>query len=263
MERYKNIQVLRGVAILLVAISHLNPCFWELNFDTWGAPGVSIFIMISGVLGGLKLYYDYGWGRNTNLPNGQRVASRLTVRDIWTEYWKRYRKFFPIHITTSVLSLPLVYRSFMTDGAVKQGVKLVLNVLCQQSWIPITGVYYSFNAVSWYLSIVLYNTIVFCVLKNMKHRRWYLPATVVAIIGWNVAWLNLPYGNTHWLLYIFPMARCLEFLLAIFVTVEIMKRFGLSDAQGVENSVIIQWGGQTPVYIRYLLYYTVDHLSPI
>lgn len=244
MERYKNIQILRGVAILLIVISHLNLRFNGLNFDAWGAPGVSMFIMISGVLGGLKLYYDYDWGRNTNPQNCQRVASRLTVCDIWTEYWKRYKKFFPLHITTLILSLPLAYRSFMADGVVEQGVKLVLNVLCQQSWVPITGVYFSFNAVSWYLSITLYNAMVFCVLKKMKCRRSYLPATVVAIIVWDVAWLNLPYGNTHWLLYIFPMARCLEFLLAIFVTVEIMNQFGSRDVQDVGNPAMIQWGGR-------------------
>ena len=49
MKRIQNFQALRGVAFLLIFISH---CFGNLKW--WGASGVSLFIILSGFLEGMK-----------------------------------------------------------------------------------------------------------------------------------------------------------------------------------------------------------------
>lgn len=53
-KKYNSIQRIRGIAILAIIVSHLNVFSSNLNFAYFGAFGVSVFIMISGVLTGIR-----------------------------------------------------------------------------------------------------------------------------------------------------------------------------------------------------------------
>lgn len=53
-KKYNSIQKIRGVAISAIIISHINPCRNIVDFTYFGAFGVSLFIMISGMLAGFK-----------------------------------------------------------------------------------------------------------------------------------------------------------------------------------------------------------------
>ena len=66
------------------------------------------------------------------------------------------KKFYPLHIAMLIASLPFCMDAFLYDGTIKQIIKLILNVFLVQAWIPSSGVYFSFNAVSWYLSLTMF-----------------------------------------------------------------------------------------------------------
>ena len=92
-----NLQGLRGYAICLIFISHCN---LMLNgdgrnvTDYLGALGVSVFIMLSG-------YFSVFHCRvNKN-------------SDIKSYFKRKFLKFYPLHIITLLVALPLAQRSYL------------------------------------------------------------------------------------------------------------------------------------------------------
>lgn len=132
MKKIQSFQALRGFAFLLIFLSHsFNRLGW------WGASGVSLFIILSGFLEGLK-YTDNEY-------------------PLLKDYLKRkIQAIYPLHIVTLVLSIPLSIGILKESGILKYMIKLVINALMLQSWFPMEGIYFSFNAVSWYLSLVFF-----------------------------------------------------------------------------------------------------------
>ena len=92
-----NLQGLRGYAICMIFISHCN---LMLNVDGrnvtdyLGALGVSVFIMLSGYLSVL----NYRVNENS---------------DIKSYFKRKFLKFYPLHIITLLVALPLAQRSYL------------------------------------------------------------------------------------------------------------------------------------------------------
>lgn len=196
-KRYDSIQKIRGIAISAIIISHINPCRNIFDFTYFGAFGVSLFIMISGVLAGFK-----------NTSEFERGGGKL---------WRRYKKFFPLHIFTFFLAFVLCIKSFMfLESAVKYTGIAVLNILCLQSWVPVQSVYFSYNAVSWYLTLVMFMTVIEPWLNKYRakiQKKRVIVVLVMSVMVWNLIWCCFSNTYTHWLLYIVPLARIMEFII--------------------------------------------------
>lgn len=137
-NKIQSFQLIRAVAITLIFLSHCENLMRinDINCLKYlGGAGVSIFIALSGFLTAKK--YD-------DLDNSSAIVL----------YKRRWKQFYKNHYFTFVLSVPL------TIGVLKRSifqwlVQLVANLSLTQSLIPISSVYFSFNAVSWYLSLML------------------------------------------------------------------------------------------------------------
>ena len=105
-----------------------------------------------------------------------------------------------------------------SDSLSAQFALLPVNLSLLQSLIPISRVYFSWNAVSWYLS----DTIIFVALLPLI-LRWLSRATTKGkIIVWTTAfslyallWCILPSGYTHAIFYIHPFVRLLDYAVGV------------------------------------------------
>ena len=113
--------------------------------------------------------------------------------------------------------LPLVILSFSW----KQ-----INAALLQTWAPVKGVYFSFNAVSWYLADTMFFAVVFPFIfkwiAGSSSRGKGLIATVMAIVYVVVAML-IPEEKSHAILYISPYMRLMDFMFGIFLALRYLK----------------------------------------
>jgi peptidoglycan/LPS O-acetylase OafA/YrhL len=197
----KSFQGVRGVAILCVFISHCN-----LFVDTEGSNilarlgglGVEIFILMSGYL----LMMKYG---TSGYP-----STKIMLR-------KKLKKFYPLHLVTLMLALPFSFLKLLEGGSLKEYMVLLLNAGLLQSWVPISSVYFSYNAVSWYLSITLFFVVVGGLtvkfLNNVKSLERSISLLAVIWLAEGIWYLfSRHLGSAHWLIYIFPLSRSLDFI---------------------------------------------------
>ena len=132
-----SLQSMRFFAALLIFMSH-----YYSKWGSLGACGVAFFIVLSGFV--ITLNYNDKF-RNYSLKN----AARFTI--------SRVRKFYWLHILTLIAAIPFTVWGIIKihDELWKAIVKLFFNITLTQSYIPVQSVYFSYNAVSWYLSITL------------------------------------------------------------------------------------------------------------
>ncbi|MBE6813830.1 MAG: acyltransferase [Ruminococcaceae bacterium] len=206
-------QYLRVFAFLLIFISHCS--FLTTRTVYLGAFGVSIFIMMSGFLEYLK----------TPLDNKMCIdINRLK---------KRVVQIFPLHFITFLMAVPLsgVIGEILaghTDTLIGYGLRTVVNLSMLQSFVPNQGWYFSFNSVSWYL------TIVFVLEVISKPVAYIVRLCVCKIRGW--IWIGLimlvqvvytllvsQSQIAHWLVYINPLFRVLDFMIGMFLAAECTK----------------------------------------
>ena len=193
-------QGIRGYAILLIFISHCH-LIQNTNGDNplgWlGGLGVELFIMLSGYL----LMMRYG-------ERGIPKTKEFLV--------KRLKKFYPLHFLTLIVAIPLSLYGFFGNDSLKHGIALFANALLLQTWVPEHSIYFSFNSVSWYLSLTIFFTVISKFVINLLRRltRNQVLLLLVAIFVFEFAWCcafkNSAYA--HWLIYIFPIVRSLDFL---------------------------------------------------
>lgn len=190
------LQGLRGIAFLLIFISHCNYRLnsYGRNIFTWlGGLGVSIFIMLSGYL----------------LMENHHSDSLNAI-----EYLKKkLKKVYPLHILTLIMALPLTIGGLKT---IKYWIALFQNLALVQSWSTDWEIYFSFNAVAWYLSIyvffILISPLVIRVLNGMEPYFFLL---VGGIIGFEFVWCFFVQNKSiaHWLIYICPIVRSMDYFL--------------------------------------------------
>lgn len=192
-------QGLKGYAIALIFLSHfpfgLN--VWGINLTSWwGALGVEIFIIISGYLL-MEHHFDEG------------IEFKPYVI-------KRVKKFYPLHMITLFMALPLSVIMLLKLNR-EAWLALPLNGLLLQSWIPDQSVYFSYNAVSWYLSVLLFLTIisplVIRVYKKLTYKKTIVVCLILVSLEFLWSFISMESDNSHWLIYIFPIARALDYFI--------------------------------------------------
>lgn len=210
-ERIRSLQTLRFLAITLVFLSHcsfiVGPTGGAL-FSSAGAFGVSVFICLSGFLTFIA-----------RSGKGAAPAPIFGLRRVGKKIWK----FYPLHVVTFLAALPLATFA-LSGGLVSRAEALVavINLCLLQSWVPDSAVYFSFNAVSWFLSTYVLMIIatpflmrlIACLKRGRKeaHRSVFVGAiAALAIIEFFLAAVSDGWSHAHWLLYIFPPVRLLDF----------------------------------------------------
>lgn len=212
---------LRYFAALLVFLSHSN---WDGSnlhlakiFES-GFVGVSFFFLLSGFV----LSYSYK----------EKIVDRSL--GFFKYALLRLARLSPLHFLTALpFVLFAVYKSDLNLP------KLFLNIFYLQSWVPSSTYYFSFNAPSWSLSNEMFFYICFFPLVFIRSGnllRIFVFLLLTIVFSAFVAQIFYPEqkffgGNTfaHWLFYIFPIFRLLEFLAGMLLFKLWESRFRLSD----------------------------------
>ncbi len=209
-NQINSFQGLRAIAILLILFSHLATYIPPLRKMGLGVNGVSIFIMLSGFCS----YYAYE-NKWITLPS---------ISDTGAYLKKKLAKFYPLHIFTFLLVIPV---EFITLNAIMANTSLTerllvlvkrgaANLLLIQSFIPYQDIYFSFNQTSWYLS----DTIFFCVctpivlflIQKLTTKKLWVGFGMLFILQIMISIYIAPTVYAHAFLYISPFYRILEYI---------------------------------------------------
>lgn len=213
MKRLDQLTALRFFAALAVLASHLWPLAEYPNalqplaqtLFHEGYAGVSFFFMLSGYI----LAHTY-----------QR---RLAERRIGLRHYLvlRLARILPLHWLVGV---PLAVMALGQEG----WPKVAVNLLLLQAWVPRADWYFTINEPSWSLSDEAFFYACFAGLALLSVRRLgWLAAGLLAVNMGVVLWriisghaaisLNDTPTLTHWLTYISPVSRLLDFMVGMLI----------------------------------------------
>ncbi|WP_105394043.1 acyltransferase family protein [Burkholderia cepacia] len=170
--------------------------------------GVSFFFVLSGFV----LYYAYP----------ELLSGRDRVRFIAA----RIAKVWPLHAATMFLTiafLPYPWGIGPLDSAAPP--PLLINLFLLQSWIPLPHYFFSFNGVSWSLSVEMFFYGVFpFLIWNWERTKCVKLLGTGLLAGCCIAWATISHvsflgddnvKSIDALVYIFPAARLFEFTIGI------------------------------------------------
>ena len=224
MPRLESVNILRIIGAILITVYHMDFQSAGIQpvkqlFLGSGNFSVALFIVISGFL---NAYND--------------KIDRVSFRGIVANTKKRVSKVYPLHIVSllAVLAYKFVTHSFeSTDG-----IALPLNVLLLQGFVPIRSIYYSFNKLSWYLTLYLLFSIIeiplVYVIKRMKvSKRFVLFVCIVAV---ELIWITIfqDSSNVHWFCYVCPWFRTLDYVLGV-IAGSVFVDYGLNIKAKIQN----------------------------
>lgn len=197
-NRIQYFQMLRAVGMTLIFFSHCDYLVQVNNKNALaylGCAGVSIFISLSGFL--------------TRLKYEKKGLKTLAV------FRGRWKQFYKMHFITLLLSVPLCISELFISPAKWWG-KLFINAFLVQTLIPKMSVYYSFNLVSWFLSLMiifsLLTPIAVYVWDRLSTKKVMLVTIVLFFIEIIFVLVLGNCGFSHWFLYVFPLSRFIEFI---------------------------------------------------
>ena len=134
---------------------------------------------------------------------------------------RRCIKFYPVHWLCLLAVMPWHLSFTWLDIP-----KLFLNAILFQTWIPIKEIYFSFNAVSWYLADTMFFTIVFpFIFKRIFQAtsKVRVALAVALVVVYMFVALLTPEEKYHAVLYISPYMRLMDFVLGIYLALGYMK----------------------------------------
>lgn len=158
-------------------------------YPAFGDCAVTFFFLLSG------FSLSMGYGERVELPTFS-----------WRKFmWQRVVRLYPMHL----LALGLWV---MLNGWSRA---LCVNALLLQSWVPLPSVYFSGNAVSWFLSDLLFFYAIFPWLYKMVKRHSSRALLASMLVAYVLLVLLLPEEWVPAILYVFPLTRLVDFVLGI------------------------------------------------
>lgn len=187
-----SLQALRGIFAIFIFLNH------AAGFDAGGDVGVAFFFILSGFV----------------LCNG--YESRICERQISFRRFltRRVTKIYPLHLLCFAAAVVLQLR--IVDFSLFR--IWMLNLLLLQSWIPNPDVYFSANAVSWFLSDILFCYAVFpFIVRYVRSRRMpeLLRFAVVLLAVYFAGVFLLPDRFSNPIVYVNPLSRVFDFIIGI------------------------------------------------
>lgn len=174
-------------------------------FDAGGDCGVAFFFILSGFV----LAHAYKGrtviGQPSTTKRGEYM--RFIIR--------RLSKIYPLHLICLLAAIILKLSLFAA---------VVSNVFLLQAWIPLSGWYFSGNAVGWCLSDFLFFYAMFPLLNKQftNNRRRFILTFIVLTIVYSFSAYFIPSNFVDGIMYINPFTRILDFTFG-------MVLFGIYD----------------------------------
>lgn len=191
----KSLTSLRGIFILFIFFHHCHNLYLG-----GGSMAVTFFF----VLGGFSMTLGY----KDRVPKPEFCYKKFIA--------KRFIKFYPLHWLCLIAILPLACYSFN----IWQIPIFVTNAALLQSWIPIKDVYFSFNAVSWYLADTVFFAVLFPLIFKLivtSSTKGRVALALLMAIIYAVVAILLPVEKYHAILYISPYMRLTDFVFGIYL----------------------------------------------
>lgn len=197
--RIQSLQSLRGLAFLLIFCSHCT--FIKVFPSTWGAIGVSIFVILSGFVVTINPKYQ-----NTDYK----------LRPI-PYTLKRIEKIFPLHM---IMLLVRMTYDYVFYGLITSLPIVLLNITMLKSFVPVRDIYYSMGGATWYLTLVwffaVFTPLLLKIIKKVSDKKLSLFAfTVVALF--RIIWIYIWHLNQEslWWNYVNPIFRLSDYFLGM------------------------------------------------
>ena len=216
----KSLTSLRGIFILFIFFHHCLDLY-----PGGGSMAVTFFF----ILGGFSM--TLGYKDKVSKPdfNYRQYITRRCIR------------FYPLHWLCLLAALPVALISFNW----KLIPLLFINATLTQTLIPLKEAYFSFNAVSWYLSDTLIFALIFPFIIRLILRATLkgkiVFCTILAAIYASIA-IVIPSDWYHYVLYICPFVRITDFVFGIFLALgyeELKERHYSFLNKGVLCQIIV------------------------
>lgn len=243
-KRIYTLDLFRIVFILIIFFSH-TILGSDLGYGDVGTLGTSFFIILSGFL-----------------LAGKQVVN-IDIGSCFRFSWNHIKKLYPIHIFTFLVSVPLHITSNLLIIPCA-----VANLLLIQTMIPLKAVYFSFNSVSWFLSLMAILYFVFPVIHSkiilLTKRKQIILFIIIVLLEIIYTLINAGGGYQHYLVYIFPLFRVLDFILGIILKL-LLKNIEVKNISDIWFSILeiysiiilsiqIIFFKQVPDVITYVIY---------
>src|SRR5690606_12361512 len=125
----------------------------------------------------------------------------------------RFARIYPLHILTLLFALPLVFYAVYENN--DSLLTLIPNIFLVQSFIPSGENVFSGNAPSWSLSNEMFFYLPFPFLLFRNNLFLVISSFAIVLFQITVSQLGLSAGKQHYLIYIFPLTRLLDFMVGI------------------------------------------------
>lgn len=144
------------------------------------------------------------------------------------------------------------------------------SVFLLQSFITIKSIYLGFNEVSWYISTLMFcyfiSTYFYVKVKNIRLNNLINTVIVIYILQFSIVFIGKDIPMHHWLFYINPLFRSIDFLIGmilcrIFMEYKNNKIYNISYTF-IEISLLVIFGmvyylaRYVPKALRWGVYYT-------
>lgn len=200
---------LRFIAVIGIFLHHSDVLFganqdYMVIYNSLFREGY-IAVTFFFILSGFVLTYNY--------------LDKCSINSSWLKYFyvNRLSRILPTHILTFVLAIPFLIISVEFNHLWIGGI----NLLLLQSLFPSKDIYFSVNSVSWTLSneIFFYLLFPFLLLIFQRIRNTIITPILVMIVIWGglfgVAFWQKDNPLAHWIFYIFPGVRIIDFVIGI------------------------------------------------
>ena len=233
---------LRFLVVLCIVFNHgkaFFSCWQDLGCSFNLSQAVSFFFVLSGFVLTLQ------------------TANFHTSGDIGRFYLRRIAKIWPAHIFSLLLLLLLIPEVFKVR--VETMPTFLSNLFLVHAWIPITQVFFSYNAPSWSTSAMMFFYLCFPFVVGFARKRWHIlllgSASFVVAGMWVCTALELPVfdlqrASIKGLLYISPLTRMFEFVVGICAAL-VFRRYART----------VNWSKLTVTLIELILFTTIFTIS--
>lgn len=191
----KSLSSLRFLFSFLVFMGHLGL--------TKVSVGHAFFIILSGFI----LMYVY---------EKRLITNSISKKEF---FLKRLKRIYPLHIITLLVAVFFVLQDVYEKGMFFSA-KFFVNLFLIQAFIPFGDFYFSFNGVSWNVSVLMFCYFVFPIIvpffSTISLRKFTFLILSIGI-GIFILMLFIPQKLHHALFYISPILRIFDFIFGIYL----------------------------------------------
>ena len=178
---------------------------WE-NILKEGYIGVSFFFILSGFI----ISYNYS---NILLWNKHNFRNYIIAR---------FARIYPLHLLTLILSIPLTIKYLNREEHINWFLKFLSNLTLTQSYFNKNEYYFSFNSLSWSVSVEMFFYLVFPLLivfffRFIKSNLTRVLFFIFLVLAIPFLIYNLKNIDHHQLFFMFPFVRLVDFIIGIFL----------------------------------------------